>query len=443
MYRLTSETATSSGALAHTRSYEYDRVGNRKKQVRDSQTITYSYNDNDQLTSEVSSTTTTYFYDPNGSLTNKTAGTTTNSYGYDLKNKLTSVAVNGATSGTFTYDHQGIRVRSFNGSTTRKYLVDHNNHTGYSQILEELNVSGGGTTTLDRTYVIGDDVLGQCVSGSSGLQWLLADGHGSTRQLLSGIADVTTQYHYDAYGDSLTPLGTDPATSLLYCREQYDPTLAMYNLRARFYDPSNGRFNAMDSFKGNNFDPPSLHKYQYCHGDPILRTDPSGKTSTLVTVVIVLLIIAILIATAVYVHKVGQKLSNVKATQADFTGLISGISSGVAQMRKNKDANPQTWGQALAGTVEVGERSQILIGGTTAAGRAMLTPGQQNIINYFEQSSEFNNNRHAESHPPPALGHGAPEYLVEWLDSEIERCEYAIDVLTKEVERRKATGEFK
>ncbi len=51
--------------------------------------------------------------------------------------------------------------------------------------------------------------------------------------------------------------------------------------RARFYDPSTGRFNRLDPFAGNFEDPLSLHKYLYTHADPINMTDPSGEIALL------------------------------------------------------------------------------------------------------------------------------------------------------------------
>jgi len=51
----------------------------------------------------------------------------------------------------------------------------------------------------------------------------------------------------------------------------------MYYLRARYYNPSNGLFNRIDPFSGSPVDPQSLHKYLYCHANPINATDPSGK----------------------------------------------------------------------------------------------------------------------------------------------------------------------
>ncbi|PWU19983.1 MAG: hypothetical protein C5B50_05045, partial [Verrucomicrobia bacterium] len=75
-------------------------------------------------------------------------------------------------------------------------------------------------------------------------------------------------------------------TTKLYCGEQYDATLQMYNLRARFYDPRNGRFHARDTFEGNNEDPLSLHKYDYCECNPVVATDPSGHDGELISLLI-------------------------------------------------------------------------------------------------------------------------------------------------------------
>jgi RHS repeat-associated protein len=73
------------------------------------------------------------------------------------------------------------------------------------------------------------------------------------------------------------PTPASPATTkLLYAGEQFDPSLGHYYLRARYYNPSNGRFNQTDPFAGNPSDPQSLHKYLYCHNDPINNIDPSG-----------------------------------------------------------------------------------------------------------------------------------------------------------------------
>jgi len=68
-------------------------------------------------------------------------------------------------------------------------------------------------------------------------------------------------------------------TSMLYAGEQWDNSAQSYYLRARYYDPLNGRFNRVDPYSGNTQDPQSLHKYLYAHANPVNGIDPSGMYS--------------------------------------------------------------------------------------------------------------------------------------------------------------------
>jgi RHS repeat-associated protein len=140
-----------------------------------------------------------------------------------------------------------------------------------------------------KSHVIGHDVIAQArkVVTNLVLDYLMVDGHGSTRALLDAVAAVTQKsgnnqlFAYDAYGNLIAGPGLvqqvgAALTSLLYSGEQTDGTGLQY-LRARYYDPQSGRFNRLDPFAGNFGDPQSLHKYLYVHGDPINGLDPSGE----------------------------------------------------------------------------------------------------------------------------------------------------------------------
>jgi len=283
MYRLTNEiSACSHAAGQYTNAYQYDKVGNRLKKIpiigSTNYTTASSFNTNDELLVEtsiqngVTNGATGYAYDAIGSLTSKTNATGSISYTYNLANKLSSVAASGIAT-AFCYNDQGIRVGSSTSSSTNYFLVDANNHTGYQQVLEDLP-NPGGTPTM--SYVIGDDVLAQCGTTGSAPSYFLPDGHGSNRQLVSTATGLASHYTYDAYGVTCGTSTTPATTTKLYCGEQWDSTLGMYNLRARYYDPANGRFNQRDVFAGNNFDPQSLHKYAYAGGDPVNNSDPRG-----------------------------------------------------------------------------------------------------------------------------------------------------------------------
>jgi len=237
---------------------------------------------------------TGYAYDLNGSLTTKTNASGTISYTYNLANKLSSVAASGITT-AFGYNDQGIRVNSATSSSTNTYLVDANNRTGYQQVLEEFNASGGGAPALTKSYVIGDDVLAQCSASTNAPSYFLPDGHGSTRQLINTVSGLASHYSYDAYGVTQTNTSSAVGTNTkLYCGEQWDSTLNMYNLRARYHNPNNGRFNQRDTFQGYNGAPQSLHKYTYVGCDPINGSDPSGNLSAVELILTIALWVTLL-----------------------------------------------------------------------------------------------------------------------------------------------------
>lgn len=61
-----------------------------------------------------------------------------------------------------------------------------------------------------------------------------------------------------------------------YTGQQSDADSALYYCRARYYEPSTGRFITQDPMKGIESDPSSYNLYLYCDNNPIRYTDPSG-----------------------------------------------------------------------------------------------------------------------------------------------------------------------
>jgi RHS repeat-associated protein len=176
-------------------------------------------------------------------------------------------------------------------------------------------------------YTIGDDVIGQNVNSTS--QYLLYDGHGSTRQLCDNTGSLITgqSFDYDAYGIAVGFNTSTAATNLLYSGEQYDNDLSQYYLRARYYNQSNGRFNRMDPYHGNNSDPQSLHKYTYCHNNPINGINPSGLM-TLISVTSTMANIGRAIIHYYPILKVGLIVADIlTAANIVLKAITSGISS--------------------------------------------------------------------------------------------------------------------
>ncbi len=86
---------------------------------------------------------------------------------------------------------------------------------------------------------------------------------------------ITKSYTYDAFGVEKNIDDAD-ANVFRYCGEYYDAETGTVYLRARYYDPTIGRFISRDSYAGDNTDPLSLNLYTYCQNNPILGTDPTG-----------------------------------------------------------------------------------------------------------------------------------------------------------------------
>jgi RHS repeat-associated protein len=119
----------------------------------------------------------------------------------------------------------------------------------------------------------------QLIGGNWVTSFYQYDGHGSVRGLTDVNGTLTDTYDYDAFGNLINQTGNTP-NLYLYAGEQWDPDLGFYFLRARYMNPSTGRFVTMDSFEGRNADPRSLHKYTYVGNNPVNKIDPSGKDTS-------------------------------------------------------------------------------------------------------------------------------------------------------------------
>ena len=83
-----------------------------------------------------------------------------------------------------------------------------------------------------------------------------SDAHGNTDEGYDGTTTVR-RYIYDAYGNAISDNGEDD-NPYRYCGENYDEETGLYYLRARYYDPSIGRFMSEDPAQDG------LNWYIYC-----------------------------------------------------------------------------------------------------------------------------------------------------------------------------------
>jgi RHS repeat-associated protein len=77
-----------------------------------------------------------------------------------------------------------------------------------------------------------------------------------------------------------TPFGVEEGTAqggLGYTGEWWDAEVSLLYLRARWYDPTAGRFMTEDPWEGNLIQPQTLQGFSYVMGNPIRYIDPSGR----------------------------------------------------------------------------------------------------------------------------------------------------------------------
>jgi len=281
--------------------FAYDVAGNRLSRTRGGVETTYQYNALDQMEAETQAgTTTSYTYDDNGNLTAKTVAGQTINYSYDSRNRLTTVyhgEVLGLPDLEYAYDFSGNRVakaeRTGSDDFSRsQFLIDDNNLTGYPQTFLESNAETGSAS---RRYEYGDDLYSQVQwngEGEGEIAFFLYDGLGTTRALCDSAGEFVQSYHYHPFGELIDEPQT-LSTNHLFTGEYLDTDLDYYYLRARYYDPTAGRFTSHDPFEDNNN---KLHKYAYCGNDGINKEDISGRMSgyELIGLIIVGIIIGIL-----------------------------------------------------------------------------------------------------------------------------------------------------
>ena len=106
------------------------------------------------------------------------------------------------------------------------------------------------------------------------MEYFAYDGLSSTRQVVDKLGGVRLAQGYDPYGNKFVSVGAG-STSWGFTGEQTDANELVF-LRARYYQPSQGRFLQRDPWRGNDNQPLSINPWLYAYNSPINRTDPSG-----------------------------------------------------------------------------------------------------------------------------------------------------------------------
>ena len=130
-------------------------------------------------------------------------------------------------------------------------------------------------------FGVGAAPVARMDAGSSQGAYLASDLLGSVRLATNPSDQTLGSGSYDAWGNA-RPVTADAAGQVLlaglqasapfgYAGQAYDAGPGTYGMRARQYDPSQGRFQSVDPLVGQTGQP-----YAYANDQPTLLTDPGG-----------------------------------------------------------------------------------------------------------------------------------------------------------------------
>ncbi len=99
--------------------------------------------------------------------------------------------------------------------------------------------------------------------------YVLYNGHGDMVELRDSQGITLNQYDYDVWGNVLA--ATEQVYNpFRYSGELWDGVTHLQYLRARWYDPSVGRFMNEDAYEGQLDNPLTLNLYTYVVNNPVL-----------------------------------------------------------------------------------------------------------------------------------------------------------------------------
>ncbi len=261
-----------------------DNVGNRRAinktdsipRYFDAINVTYGYDSANQILISNSSTftgtttVTTFSFDSNGNEVLQTQSGVSTNYIYDFADRLIQ-ASNPSQNSQYGYNGRGDRIISaYNGQTT-EYLLDQN--VPLTNVLAEMDNSGN----IMAYYIYGRGLV-EKINASDTSQYVYhLDGIGSVVAITDSTQNIANSYAYDEFGGVANQLEniSNPFKYVGRYGVMQDLNGLLF-MRARYFDPSSGRFVNRDSQVGDLLVIQQLNRYVYVVNNPLIYMDVSG-----------------------------------------------------------------------------------------------------------------------------------------------------------------------
>jgi RHS repeat-associated protein len=304
--RLTGITHKSGSTTLMTLTYGYDNANQLTSYAGPDGSITYGYDNDGQLTGTTGAHNETYTYDKEGNRTmtgyvtsigNRLLSDGTYSYTYDNDgNMLTQTRISDGQVTSYTWDFRNrlteVLIKTSGGTTVQddKFTYDLANRR-----IGKNTLSGGQSWTLyngvnplldynsslslQYEYLYGNSIdflLGRADTNGNPM-WYLTDKLGSVRADVNNTGSVIDTITYDTFGNIISESSPSSGDRFKYTSREWDSEIGQYFYRARYYSPTDGRFESEDplGFKQRDID-----FYRYTINSPVNASDATGQFST-------------------------------------------------------------------------------------------------------------------------------------------------------------------
>jgi RHS repeat-associated protein len=249
--------------------YAYSANGHRESVTTNGVATPYAYNGAKRLASTGSGgRKVTYGHDASGNQTARGNDTFAYDGAHRLRKAVSKDPTTGlATTATYDYDGDGLRLRETVGGLAERSIWDVNR--ALPVVLDDgawLYVYGLGDAPIMRAPIS---------QLQAGKVYFHADGLGSVRAATGPDGGGQAYCDYAAFGEAFD-LDTACPAEVAFAGQGRDRGTGWYHLRARQYDPATGRFAAPDptGYAGGD------NLYAYAGNNPATYTDPAGTTPT-------------------------------------------------------------------------------------------------------------------------------------------------------------------
>ncbi len=251
-------------------SYSYGPTGNRLSKTDNGQTNTYSYIQGSHQLESVSGTQPqNYQYDAAGNPTQRNNDTFT----YNPAGRLARIETADQTI-EYQYNAQGQRTLKYitEGSDTQATLYVYNLE---GLLIAELNNTG--ETQVEYAY-LNSQPLAQINATNAEIFYYHNDHLGTPQKLTNSQGTIVWEATYSPFGQATVNEDPDndgnPVTqNIRFPGQYYDQETGLHYNWFRYYDPEVGRYITSDPIGLEG----GLSTYSYVDGNPINRTDETGK----------------------------------------------------------------------------------------------------------------------------------------------------------------------